>query len=115
MKPQIPIAEKGRTCPLHQKDMSKVCHKCPLWISVRGTDPNTGQEISHWDCSLAWLPTLLIENSNQMRQAGAATESFRNEMVKAHQETMSLSIALAEQEKQNRLEEGPKMKIIQGE
>ena len=101
MKTQIPIAEKGRTCPLHQKDMSKVCNKCPLWINVRGSDPNTGQEVNHWDCSLAWLPTLLIENSQQTRQAAAATESFRNEMVKAHHENIHTMIQLNNQEKSN--------------
>ena len=77
------MAEKGRKCPFLNQDMSKVCHKCPLWINVRGSDPNTGKEVDEWGCSIAWLPHLLIENANQTRQAGAATESFRNEMVKA--------------------------------
>jgi hypothetical protein len=30
---------------------------------------------------------LLIENSQQQRQTGAAVESFRNEMVKANEST----------------------------
>ena len=53
-------------------------------IQVRGTNPNTGQEVDEWDCSIKWLPMLLIENSQQQRQTGAAVESFRNEMVKAN-------------------------------
>jgi hypothetical protein len=113
MKTQIPMAEKGRKCPFLNQDMSKVCHKCPLWVNVRGANPNTGEEISHWDCSFAWMPTLLIENSQQMRQAGAATESFRNEMVKAHEENKGLMIYLSEQEKQTKLA-APQMKIIEG-
>ena len=35
---------------------------------------------------MAMLPMLMIENSRQTNQAGAAIESFRNEMVKANKE-----------------------------
>ena len=52
---------------------------------MRGTNPQTGAEIDEWDCSIKWLPMLLIENANQVRQGAAATESFRNEMVKANE------------------------------
>lgn len=31
------------------------------------------------------MPMLMIENSQQQRQTGAAVESFRNEMVKANE------------------------------
>jgi hypothetical protein len=47
---------------------------------VRGTDPQGG-EVNRYDCSDAWIPMLLIENSQQQRQTGAAVESFRNTMV----------------------------------
>jgi hypothetical protein len=36
---------------------------------------------------------LLIENSQQQRQTGAAVESFRNEMVKANEFGQKLLIA----------------------
>lgn len=51
-------------------------------MKIRGNNPNTGQEIDEYGCSVAWLPVLMIENSQQQRQTGAAVESFRNEMVK---------------------------------
>lgn len=76
-----PIASKGHVCPLHRKDMSKVCHTCPWWVLVRGKHPQTEQPLDHWDCSIAWMPILLIENSQMQRQTGAAVESFRNKMV----------------------------------
>lgn len=79
---QIPRAQPGMVCPLLRKDVSKVCHTCPLWVKVRGVDPNTGQEVDDWRCSFAWLPMLLIENASQSRQAGAAVESMRNEIVR---------------------------------
>jgi len=81
MNRQVPPGPKGLWCPFWQKEQIKVCGTCPLWIQVRGKDPNTGAEHDHWNCSLAWLPTLLIENAKETRQGAAATESFRNEMV----------------------------------
>lgn len=89
---QKPIAEKGEVCPFHQKDVSKVCHKCPLYVMIRGTNPNTDKEVDHWGCSFTWLPVLMIENSQQQRQTGAAVESFRNEMVKS-QATVGMLLA----------------------
>lgn len=87
---QIPRGEEHLVCPLHKETMDKVCHKCPLWVQLRGVNPNTGAEVDHWNCSLAALPMLLIENANQSRQNGAATESFRNEMVKLHSTSTEL-------------------------
>lgn len=54
-------------------------------MQIRGANPNTGAEVDEWGCSVAWLPVLMIENSQQQRSTGAAVESFRNEMVKANE------------------------------
>lgn len=54
-------------------------------MKVRGTNPNTGEEIDDYGCSVAWLPILMIENSQQQRQTGAAVESFRNEVAKSNE------------------------------
>jgi len=35
------------------------------------------------------MPMLMIENSRQTNQAGAAIESFRNEMVKSNMTTLA--------------------------
>jgi len=90
-----PVADDGLVCPLHQKPTEKVCHKCPLWILVRGKDPQSEKEVDHWACSLAWLPMLIIENSQQQRATGNAIESFRNEMVKANNQTLAIAAAQA--------------------
>lgn len=75
--------EAKANCPL---DGFKPCRQlaCAWFMKVRGTNPNTGEEIDDYGCSMAWLPVLMIENSQQQRQTGAAVESFRNEMVKAN-------------------------------
>ena len=57
---------------------------------MKGTNPNDGKEVDEYACAIAWLPMLLVENAMQSRQAGAAIESFRNEMVKANDSNQSL-------------------------
>ena len=76
--------ESKANCPL---DSFKPCrqHECAWFMQIRGTDPNTGKEVDEWGCAIAWMPMLMIENSQQQRQTGAAVESFRNEMVKSNE------------------------------
>ena len=57
--------------------------QCSWFTQVRGMNPNTGEEVDDWSCAITWLPTLMIENSQQQRATGAAIESFRNETVKS--------------------------------
>ncbi len=90
---QIPHADDGLTCPLHKLPTSKVCHKCPLWVQLRGKNPQSNEDVDRWGCSLAFLPMLIIEGAQQTRQAGAAIESFRNEMVDANHRTAALMAA----------------------
>jgi len=77
----IPRAGKGIVCPLHRKDCSTVCHKCPWWTKVTGKNPQSEEMIDDWRCAVALLPMLLIEGAQMTRQAGAAVESMRNELV----------------------------------
>ena len=44
---------------------------------------------------------LLIENSGQQRQTGAAVESFRNEMVKANDASRELLLATIQSQNPN--------------
>ena len=55
-----------------------------------GKNPNTGEDVNRFDCAVSWLPMLLIEGSQQTRQAGSAIESFRNEMVKLNENNENL-------------------------
>ncbi len=64
-------------------------------MKIRGNNPNTGEEIDDYGCSIAWLPVLMIENSQQQRSTGAAVESFRNEMVKANDVSQRVLLAAA--------------------
>ena len=55
-----------------------------------GKNPNTGEDVNRFDCAVVWLPMLLIEGSQQTRQAGSAIESFRNEMVRLNEKSQQL-------------------------
>jgi hypothetical protein len=83
----------GNFCPLIKEDC--VQFKCAWFSQLSGTNPNTGKEVDEWGCAIAWTPILLIENSQQQRQTGAAVESFRNEMVKANEVGQQVLLAAA--------------------
>jgi len=86
--------EQKANCPF---DGFNPCRQleCALFTKIAGKNPNTGQEVEDWGCGLAWLPILMVENSQQQRQTGAAVESFRNEMVKANEVGQRVLLAAA--------------------
>jgi aldehyde:ferredoxin oxidoreductase len=77
----MPIFDPDGKCPLLQKKCIK--HQCLWYNMLQGKHPQTGLDVSEWGCSIAWLPLLLVENSAKLNGVQAATESFRNEMVKS--------------------------------
>lgn len=81
-------------CPL---DGFNPCRQleCAWFMKIKGKDPQSEKEIEEWGCSMAWLPILMIENSQQQRSTSAAVESFRNEMVKANQVGQKVLLAAA--------------------
>jgi len=87
--------EPKNNCPLNNFEPCKQLD-CGWFIKLRGTDPNTGEDIDEWGCAIAWMPMLMIENSQQQRQTGAAVESFRNEMVKANETSQQLLVRTAQ-------------------
>lgn len=75
------------TCPLGSKCeeiKDGAIHRCAWSIELAGRNPNTGEEKNERGCAMAWVPLLLIENSQQQKSTAAAVESFRNEMVNAN-------------------------------
>jgi len=67
-------------CPLNKFEPCKQL-ECAWFMKVSGHNPNTGSQVDEWGCAIAWMPLLLIENSQQQRQTGAAVESFRNAVI----------------------------------
>jgi hypothetical protein len=95
--------EPKANCPL---DGFNPCRQldCAWFLKISGKDPQSTKEIDEWGCSMAWLPIMMIENSQQQRQTGAAVESFRNEMVKANEVTTRALLA-----SNNVIEQKPKL------
>lgn len=76
------------TCPLGSKCeeiKDNKLYRCAWSIELAGRNPNTGEEQNERGCAMAWVPILLIENSQQQKGTAAAVESFRNEVVKANE------------------------------
>lgn len=86
--------EVKSNCPLNNFEPCKQLD-CAWFIQIRGKNPNTGEDVDDWGCAQSWLPVLMIENSQQQRQTGAAVESFRNEMVKANEVGQRVLLAAA--------------------
>jgi hypothetical protein len=86
--------ESKSNCPL---DGFKPCRQleCAWFMQIRGTNPNSGEPVDEWGCSMAWMPMLMIENSQQQRGTNAAVESFRNEMVKNNEVGQRVLLAAA--------------------
>ena len=97
MKVHIADCPLGAKCEELKVEGGKpALYRCPWYIQVHGVDPNTGQENCSWGCAIAWMPTLMINTANESRKGAAATESFRNEMVKQGAETQQVLLATAQ-------------------
>ena len=72
--------KEGNFCPLLKKDCIGL--ECSWITQIRGTHPQTGEAVDEWNCAVKWLPVLLLDNTQQQLQSGAAIESFRNEVTK---------------------------------
>lgn len=105
--------KNGSFCPLIKKECMGL--QCAWFTKVVGYDTNTGKEVEEWQCAIAWMPMLMIENSGQQRQTGAAVESFRNEMVKAQKASHELFASAVSNGATNSLiDVTPKPKLVRG-
>tara|TARA_B100000131_G_scaffold293081_1_gene308081 strand:- start:86 stop:436 length:351 start_codon:yes stop_codon:yes gene_type:complete len=80
--------EREHWCPLIGEECMKL--KCEWFTQIRGTNPQSGEEVDEWGCAVTWLPMLLIENSQQQRETSASIQSARNESVRDNEENRKL-------------------------
>ena len=102
--------EQGKFCPLIGKDCIGL--QCSWFTQVRGMNPNTGEEIDDWSYAVTWLPTLMIENSQQQRHTSSAIESFRNETVKSTMKAQEIYQRELELKAQERLMQSRQIKNV---
>lgn len=89
----VPTCPFGHTCEKHKVDENGQIietHRCRLYIKLAGQNPQTGEMMDEWNCSIPWSVIMLVENANTNRGQTAALESFRNETVQGQQVFNSL-------------------------
>lgn len=95
METRIADCPLGAKCEEIKVEAGKpMLYRCPWYVQVRGVDMNTGEETGNWGCAIAWMPALMINTANESRKGAAATESFRNEMVKRSAQSQQMQEAL---------------------
>ncbi len=68
----------GSTCE-KVKDDSII--RCSWYVCIRGKDPQSEEYIDQWRCSMAWIPTLLVENAQTNRGQTQAIERLGNDVM----------------------------------
>lgn len=81
-----------------------------MWLHIRGMDKNTGEEVDHWNCSIAQLPMLLIEVSSTVRGVNGSVDHLRKENLAVGQ---VIGAAIDEASKRALTSERPEMKTIE--
>ena len=87
----------AKKCPLLKKNCIE--HKCQWYTHLVGKNPQTGGDIDQYGCAVEWLPILLVELRQGTSGVQAATESFRNEMVKGNEKSLELQKQMMRLEK----------------
>ena len=66
----------------HTKSMGEtedgVIRRCRFWVHVAGKDPQSFKQLDWFDCAIAWMPTLLIENAQMIRHNTASVDKTAN-------------------------------------
>lgn len=95
---------EGQHCPFIRKNCNK--HECVLYVHLLGMNPQTGQPTEEWKCSLAFLPILMVENSNMIRQGTASTDKVATQLQKSRAEFIG---ALSEEGQKRLVQSAPKL------
>ena len=85
----IPPGPKDIWCPQWRKPMSKVCHTCAWYVKGESTHQQTGKKTETWTGAIPAGVIMQSETKTQIIQHAAATESLRNELVRASENTIA--------------------------
>ena len=110
------IERQVRSCPLNgrvccdgvredfdKNPVTKQPIKCRWWVHLVGQDPQTQKPLDQFDCSLAWLPIIGVENSAMIRNVQASTDKVASQVSK----TRSAFIVALPEDARARLEMNP--------
>lgn len=86
------FSNKKADCPLWRGPCRE--NECRWYIQVIGNQPNTGEQINKWDCAIAFLPMLTIQNSMFQRQTGASVDKVATEVRNAADQGRVINLTL---------------------
>lgn len=66
--------------------------RCCKFIAMAGKDA-TGKDVDEWKCSEAWLPLLIVQNSQFLRQNSAGIDKMVNESTKRQDQLNGILIS----------------------
>lgn len=66
-------------CPQWRKPMRKVCPRCPWWVKVEGTDPQTQQHRSEHMCAIPATFLAMIAVARNTNETTASVQNVRND------------------------------------
>lgn len=69
---------KDISCPLLKGPCIET--KCKFWTHLYGKDPQKDSLIDKFGCAIEFLPILLVENAQVIRQAAASTDKVATQV-----------------------------------
>lgn len=75
-------------CPLLSALRKQDCveNKCKFWTHLVGKNPQSEGTVDKFGCAVEFLPILLVENAQMIRQTAASTDKVANQVQKSRAE-----------------------------
>ena len=83
--------------------------KCRFWTHLLGKNPQGDGVIDKFGCAIEFLPILLVENAQMIRQTAASTDKVANQVQKSRAEFIG---ALSQDAQKRLLDAAPVVKTI---
>ncbi len=98
-------------CPLLSALRKQDCieNKCRFWTHLMGKNPQSEGTVDKFGCAIEFLPILLVENAQMIRQAAASTDKVANQVQKSRAEFIG---ALTNDAQQRLLDADPQVNKI---
>lgn len=91
---------------LPDKKQDCIKHECEFYSHLIGMNPQTGQPTDQFGCAVSFIPILLIENANMIRQSAASTDKVANQINSQRAEFLG---TLSDEARNRLLQSAPKL------
>jgi hypothetical protein len=85
--------------------------KCQFWTHLFGKNPQSEGTLDKFGCAIEFLPILLVENAQMIRQTAASTDKVATQVQKSRAEFIG---ALSQDAQKRLLDADPQVKQICG-